>query len=59
MDFLEKGLIFTKVLVSKRPKHSVCSRNLPSIILHLLLPVVIAIGNSIEENIGNIWEQKK
>jgi hypothetical protein len=59
MDFLENEFIFTEVLVSKRPKHYVYSRNLTSIILHLLLPVLIAIGNRIEEHIGNIWEHKK
>jgi hypothetical protein len=53
------GLIFTEVLVSKRPKHYVYSRNLTSIILHLLLPVLVAIGNTIKEHIGNIREHKK
>jgi hypothetical protein len=28
-------------------------------ILHLLLPVLIAIGNTIEEHIGNTWEHQK
>jgi len=59
MDFLENRLIFTKVLDSKGPKHYLYGRNLTSIILHLLLPVLIAIGNTIEEHIGNICENKK
>jgi hypothetical protein len=59
MDFLENGFICTEVLVSKRPKHYIYSRrNLTSIILHLLLPLLIAIGNTIEEHIGNNWEHK-
>jgi len=59
MDFLENGLIFTKILDSKGPKHYLYGRNLTSIILHLLLPVLIAIGNTIEEHIGNICKNKK
>jgi len=58
MDVLENVLIFTEVLVSSRPKYYVY-QNLTSTIVHVLLPVWIAIGNSIEEHIRSIWEHKK